>query len=261
MSPDSHAPDRLFSAKLADLAKRCERECCGVFSRFLDERQCAEAELWCRQSPELAGGGLRYGFFGGFPDARRKLLGIYPDYFADCIGESIPIKCLTFTFRREDKLSHRDFLGSFMALQLKRETVGDVAVAEGMAQAAVTDIAAKDIMSSITKIGRVGVKVTDSRPFELTLEGTAKFKETGGTVASMRLDCVAALAANISREKAALLIRSEKINVNHFTVTSVSHELKEGDVLSVRGCGRFLISGINGVTKKNRIHIILKKYI
>ena len=254
-------PDKLFSAKLADLARRCERECCGVFSRFLDERQCAEAEFWCRQSPELAGGGLKYGFFGGFPDAGRRMLGIYPDYFADLIEESVPVRCLTFTFRQEDKLSHRDFLGSFMALQLKRETIGDVAVADGMAQAAVTDVAARDIMSSISKIGRVGVKVTDSRPFELTLEDTAKFKETGGTIASMRLDCVTALAANISREKAAMLIRSEKINVNHFTVTSVSHELKEGDVLSVRGCGRFLISGINGVTRKNRIHIILKKYI
>ncbi len=261
MNPDSHMPDRLFSARLADLAKRCERECCGVFSRFLDERQCAEAELWCRQSTELAGGELKYGFFGGFPDARRRMLGIYPEYFAGCIEESVPIKCLTFTFRQEDRLSHRDFLGSFMALQLKRETVGDIAVSEGIAQAAATEVAARDMISSITKIGRVGVKITDSRPFELTLEETAKFKEIGGTAASMRLDCVVALAANVSRERAALLIRSEKTDVNHFTVTSVSHELKEGDILSVRGCGRFLISGINGVTKKNRIHIILKKYI
>lgn len=261
MDTDSRMPDRLFSARLADLAKRCERECCGVFSHFLDERECAQADLWCRRSPELAGGELKYGFFGGFPDAGRNLLSIYPDYLADCIGESVPIKCLTFTFRREDKLSHRDFLGSFMALQLKRETIGDVAVSEGIAQAAVTEIAARDIMSGIVKIGRVGVKITDSRPFELTMEGTAKFREIAGTVASMRLDCVAALAANVSREKAAVLIRSEKTNVNHFTVTSVSYELKEGDILSVRGCGRFLISGINGVTKKNRIHIILKKYI
>jgi RNA-binding protein YlmH len=77
----------------------------------------------------------------------------------------------------------------------------------------------------------------------------------------MRLDCIIAAATGISREKAASLIRCEKAEVNHLPVTSVSSEVKEGDILSVRGWGRFVLSGINGETKKHRIHIILKKYI
>lgn len=247
----------LFAPKLADMLRRCERDGCSVFSRFFDERECAEAELWCRKNA----GGLNYGFFGGFPDANRKILALYHDYSADYISEELPIVCLSFTYRIEDKPDHRSFLGSFMSLGLKRDTIGDIVITDGFAQAAVTETAARDITASISRIGRAGVKVTDSRPFELTLEEAGKFKEIGCTVASMRLDCIIAAATGISREKAASLIRCEKAEVNHLPVTSVSSEVKEGDILSVRGWGRFVLSGINGETKKHRIHIILKKYI
>lgn len=108
--------DKFFFARLEDLRRRCERDGCGVFSVFLDERQCAEAEKWCRYNI----GELSYSFHGGFEDANRKILAVYPVYCQEYIGEEIPIRCLTFTYRREDKLSHRDFLGSFMALRLKR---------------------------------------------------------------------------------------------------------------------------------------------
>lgn len=249
------SPDRLFTARLEDMVQRCSRTGTCVFSRFLDERQCAEAELWCRRNT----GGLLYRFWGGFGEARRKILAIYPDYATDYIIEEFPIVCLTFTFRKEDRLTHRDFLGSFMAEQLKREVIGDIVVGEGAAQAIVSDTAAKLLLTSVSRIGRAGVRVTDSRPFELEVE--QKFQDIGGTAASLRLDCIVAVAANVSRENAAKLIRSEKVEVNHFTVTSVSHELREGDVLSVRGSGRFIFSGASGSTRSGRLHILLRKFI
>jgi RNA-binding protein YlmH len=169
------------------------------------------------------------------------------------------MQCVTFVYRKEDKLTHRDILGSLMAQQMKREVVGDIVAEEGIAQTFLTDVAAKLITGSVSKIGRVGVKTETGRPFEL--ENAQKFQDISGTVASLRLDCIVSLAAKLSREKAAALIRTDKVDVNHLTADSLSHELKEGDILSIRGCGRFILSGINGETKKGRIHIILKKYI
>ena len=247
--------DKLFAARLEDMTVLCERDGTAQFSSFLDERQCSVAEAWCRRNA----GALGYMLYGGYEDARRRILAVFPDYYAEYITEAFPMKCLTFTYRTEDKLTHRDFLGSFMAQQLKREVIGDIVVGDGIAQAFVTDVAAKLIGSSVTKIGRVGVKLTDNEPFRL--ENAQKFQEISGTVASLRLDCAVGLAAHLSREKAAVLIRSDKVDVNHFTVSSVSHELKEGDILSVRGCGRFVLSRIDGSTKKGRIHINLRKYI
>lgn len=248
-------PDKLFTARLADMLGRSERDCAPVFSQFLDERQCAEAETWCRANA----GSQYYMLWGGYKDARRKMLGVFPEYLADCAEELFPLVCLSFSYRKEDSLSHRDFLGSFMAQQIKREVIGDIVTGEGLTQAFFTDVGAKTIEGSVSKIGRVGVKISSDRAFEL--ENAQKFQDISATAASMRLDCIVGIAAKVSREKAAGLIRAEKVDVNHIPVTSVSRELKEGDVISVRGAGRFILHGINGETKKGRIHIILKKYI
>lgn len=247
--------DKLFAAKLGDLLERCERDGVCCFSNFLDERQCVLAERWCRKNV----GDLGYMLYGGFPEAQRRILAIYPDYYEEYITDEFPMKCITFKFRKEDKLSHRDFLGTFMGMRLKREVIGDIVINEGIAQVFAGDIAAKFILSTVSKIGKTGVKVSDDTPFKLEVKH--EFRDIIGTVASLRLDCIISLAANISREKAALLIRSEKADINHFTVTSVSHEISLGDIISIRGYGRFVLSGINGTTKKSRIHIILKKYI
>lgn len=248
-------PDRFFIARLEDMLGQCGRYSAPVFSSFLDERQCAETEIWLRANA----GDCGYLLWGGYPDARRKMLAVFPEYLRGGITELFPMKCLTFAYRKEDTLTHRDILGSLMAQQLKREVVGDIVTGEGIAQTFLTDVAARLVTGSIAKIGRVGVKTDDSRPFEL--ENAQKFQDISGTVASLRLDCIVSLAAKLSREKAAALIRTDKVDVNHLTADSLSYELKEGDILSVRGCGRFILSGINGETKKGRIHIILKKYI
>lgn len=247
--------DKLFTAKLSDMVSLCERDGCARFSAFLDERQCALAEQWCAGNI----GGLHSMLWGGFPDARRKMLAVFPDYCDEYIIGDFPLKCLTFSFRKEDRLSHRDFLGTFMGLRLRRETIGDIVTGEGIAQTLVSDVAARHITAVVAKIGKVGVKVSDDRPFEMVSK--QEFQDISGTVASMRLDCVVGLAARLSREKAAALIRSERVDINHFTASSVSAELHEGDVLSIRGCGRFVLAGIDGSTKKGRIHINLRKYI
>ncbi len=187
------------------------------------------------------------------------MLAVYHDYCDDYVEEDYPFVCLTFTYRKEDKLTHRDFLGTFMGMQLKREVIGDIVVAEGEAQAFVTEVAAKLILSSVSKIGRVGVKVSDDRPFEL--EVRQEYKKIIGTVASLRLDCIVSLAAHISRDSAAGLIRSDRVDVNHFTASSISQELHEGDIISVRGSGRYVLSAVNGLSGKGRIHVEVLKYI
>lgn len=256
------SPEKLLAARIGDMYDRAERDYSCVYSSFLDEAQCALAEKLCQsRSRETAGSGtdILYKLWGGYENAQRKMLCVYSSFCADSFMQEYPLKCLTFAYRSEDKLNHRDFLGSFMGMRLKRETIGDILVSEGKTQTFVTDTAARLIISDISKIGRVGVKVSDDMPFELT--NTQKFRDMSGTVASLRLDCIVSLAAKISREKAAALIRSDKVEVNHLAASSVSCELKEGDILSVRGFGRYILSGITGSTKKGRIHINLRKYI
>lgn len=252
---DMPLSDKLFTARLEDMKNQCIRNGCPVFSAFLDERECAEAENWLAYNS----GEIRYMLWGGFPEARRKMLAVCPEYCEGYIKEEFPFVCLTFRFRKEDRLTHRDFLGTFMGMQLKRNVIGDIITGEGAAQVFVTEVAARALKSTVSRIGRTGVKVSDDRPFEMEVK--QEFKCINGTVASMRLDCIVSLAANVSREKAAGLIRAEKVDVNHITASAAASELHSGDIISIRGCGRFLLSDIGDITRKNRIHVTLQKYI
>ena len=88
-----------------------------------------------------------------------------------------------------------------------------------------------------------------------------KFEEISDTVASLRLDVVAASILSISRDKAEKLLSSGAVSVNHVEVCEKSFGLSEGDLLSIRGSGRFLLYSAGTLTKKGRIRIVVRKFI
>lgn len=243
--------EKLFLSKISDMVKlSLKRE--AVYSMFLNAGQCAAAETELKRLMHES-----YRFYGVFENAERKILCVYKEYFEpeNC---DFPIRNITFTFRKESKLTHRDFLGALMALGIKRETLGDIVIDEGIAQIAACSAVIDVITSSIRKIGSVGVKYNEN--FSGTLIKLQNFKKTEGTVASMRLDAVAGLAVNLSRSKTAEIIKSVGAEVNFAMKYDCSFILKAGDIFSVRGYGKFKLSEVSGMTKKGRIHISVLKY-
>lgn len=253
--------ESIIPARTEDLIKQSRKICSPVYSMFLDEKQCAEAEKVFKSYPDTI-----HKFFGGYAEAQRKILCVYGlsgcDYldelYSESLTEKIPIKCLTFKYRKSDKLTHRDFLGALMSMQLKRETIGDIAVSEGKTQIFTTDTAARLICSGVGKIGRTGVKIYDDLPFDIVK--IQEFEIISGTVASLRADSVLGLALKISREKSAQLIKNTGVQINYNPVFSVTYEMKCSDVFSVKGYGKFVLDEISGLSKKGRLHIIIKKF-
>lgn len=251
----------LIPARTEDMIRQSARINSPVYSMFLDEKQCFEAEEVCGKYSDV-----RYKFWGGYPEAQRKMLCVYSlngcDYLDELYSENpeqeAPLKCLTFTYRKSDKLSHRDFLGSLMAMRLKRETIGDIVVSEGKTQIFLTDTVSELILGTVSKIGKTGVKICNDIPFDI--EKVQEFEYINGTVSSMRADSIISLAIKISREKTSQIIKNAGVQINFSPVFSASYEMKCGDVFSVRGYGRFVLSEITGLSKKGRIRIILKKY-
>ena len=72
---------------------------------------------------------------------------------------------------------------------------------------------------------------------------------------------LAAAAGGESREKASGWIRAGNVSLNHREELSVSAAVEEGDVLSIRGKGRFVIDRLGPVTKKGRLSIVFRKYV
>ena len=88
-----------------------------------------------------------------------------------------------------------------------------------------------------------------------------KVKEIRTTVASMRLDVIAAAGFGTSRSKMANEIDVDKVKVNWKDVKSSSQAIKEGDIISLRGRGRVEVAEVMGTTKKGRINLVLRRFI
>ena len=82
-----------------------------------------------------------------------------------------------------------------------------------------------------------------------------------GTCASVRLDSLIGLAFQTSRSSMVSFIEGGLVFVNGKLITSNGYEPKEGDIISVRGKGRFIYDGVSRQTKKGRLGVRLRKYI
>ncbi len=253
MTGKTQPDENLFAARLQDIFETVEQRCIPKFTSYLDERQVFLAQEYLKHRHKE-----NWMLWGGYDHAQRQMLGVFPDYL-EPEEAAFPIAALTFRFRKEDTLSHRDFLGSLMALQIKREAVGDILVSEGNCILFVTDKVEPLICSEITKIGRTGVKIEKGITASLSRE--EQFREISGTVASLRLDCVVSLMTGKSREKACELIRAGLVSLNHRETESNSAAVETGDILSVRGFGKAKLSEQLRETKKGRIYITLLKYL
>lgn len=242
---------KLFEAKVADCVRLGEKR--PAFLGFLDLSERAAAEDYLRHCRAE-----NYRFFGGWADAERVLLGVFPDYLEP--DESLfPLVGLTVQYRKQDTLSHRDFLGSFLAQGVVRASVGDILVEAGRAVLFVKTELAPHFLSQIEKIGRVGVRITEG--FSEPLPIAHSFQPIDGVIASERLDCLVALLTSSGREKAAQMITGGLVSVNHRETLSVSARIAQGDTISIRRCGRFIVDSLGPKTKKGRLSIKCRKYI
>lgn len=195
-------------------------------------------------------------FWGGFQEAERLFVAVGEK---EVSHEQFPFSAIEFTFREQDKLSHRDILGSFMASGVTRESVGDILVQEGRAVVYVKDELKSYFLNGINKIGKVGVKCTDK--VSLPLPVAHNFVQMNGVIASERADCVIAFLMKSSREKAAQAIRSAIVKLNYEDVKSVSQKISSQDKISIKGCGKFQIIELSNYTKKQRLIIKCNKYV
>lgn len=246
--------EKLVIARAEDLFSQCERYSTAVFSGCLDG-----AEQAIIQDSVMFPYGYNVMFWGGFADAEKKIMGVFPDWTEPDIS-AFPLRCFKVEGGYTRKLTHRDYMGTVLSLGISQARLGDIVVYDGYAYVFVHEDIAGYVKDNLHKIGNQGVTVTEIEDFaDITIE--RRYKTFGAVCASGRLDAVVAAAANISRSQSAALIGAGKVKLNHREITKASEPVREGDLLSIRGSGRFLVHSFDGETRKNRIHITLKQYI
>lgn len=252
-SSNTAKSDEVLLNRVLDSYDRCVNNNVCKFMGFFEQREQTVIESFLK-SRKIN----NFSFFGGFIDAQRKMLGFFPEDI-EMLEANFPIFSCTFTYRKIDKLTHRDFLGCLMGLKIKREIVGDIVVNDGKTVIFLSSDVFMPLILDTQKVGRVGVSVSLGNSGEVKNE--FEFKEITGTVASMRFDSIVSLMLNCSREQAVKLIKSGIVSINHIPKLSVSLIINESDTISIKGTGRFIIDNVGNVTKKGRIHVLVKKYI
>jgi RNA-binding protein YlmH len=157
-------------------------------------------------------------------------------------------------------ITHRDVLGALMGLGIKREVIGDIIMNGSSCQIIVDTSIAHYISQNLGKVRTAPIQL-DSIFLNDIAPREEKVKEIRSTVASLRLDVVAASGFGVSRTKMADEISTEKVKLNWQEAKSSSQPVKAGDIISMRGRGRVEICEIVGQTKKGRISILLKRFM
>jgi len=206
---------------------------------------------------------IRYFSFGGFEDAERKMLCFCgDDSVYDIADIEFPISCLSITpvnKKFSDTLNHRDFLGAILGLGIDRCKVGDILVKDNEAFVFVHNQISNYLLEQLYQVKHTSVT---SSLIELTnFEYKPALKEITGTVSSIRLDSIIAVALGKPRSSLKGLIEGGKVFVGGRQVLSGSHILKENDIVSVRGFGRFIYCGSLHQTKKGRYSIKVQLFI
>lgn len=241
--------EQLLQRRFQDLANMAYNRGIVLFTDFLN---LYEQSLFFSIKNELPG--IKYFESGGYSDAERKMFCFCGDTSINNIDEvSFPISCLHITPNNpkfSDKLSHRDILGAVLNLGIDRSKIGDIIVDNNESYLFCCLSIYEYIINELTRIKhtQVSASLIDIQDFIYE----PKLKPVTGTVSSVRLDSILAVAFNGSRSSLSGLIAAGKIFVNGRSILSNSYNLKENDIISVRGYGRFIYAGVINQTKKGR---------
>ncbi len=246
MQKDKEA--HLLINRLHDLADSARRKNTPVHSQFLNLYEQTTFMSISRSFEEI-----RWDLFGGYPDAERKIVCFVSrseEFSYDCLC------CLCIEAcnpKYAESLTHRDYLGALMNLGIERHMLGDILAKEHEAHIIALKQVEPVILSELTKVRNTKVRVCSGSMDEL--KSIREIKPISVNMASRRLDVAIAAVYHLSRKAVSDCVIGEKVFVNAKMTTNHSYLLKDDDLVSVRGLGRFRLLGDEHLTRKGRLSV------
>lgn len=250
--------DQILKARLIDLANQSYKQNIYTYTAFLTPAELAILE---KVRDEISF--VRYEVFGGSELSERCMVRFgseeqlgYTDVWPMSI---VLVEPLIDKFA--DELNHRDFLGSVMNLGIERSVLGDILVKGGKrAYIFCQDKIANFIVDNLTKIKHTNVKCSVVSIDEEISELKPTLVDMNCIVQAPRFDAIIAAVIKCSRSEALNLFKAGKVTLNGRMCERNSMTLKENDIFSVRGHGKYMYCGSGNETRKGRIYIHLKRY-
>lgn len=251
--------EKLLVAKIEDKIQFCKTKNKIVNTDFLQI-----SEIGIAKKVLLEEGISHYFFFGGRENADRSILIIYPEKLTEEMARqniSNILEVIRIVLPNELQYEHRDYLSGMMKLGIRREKFGDILVKDTGADVVVLKEVAsylKDGMVELTRFRKSKIEIVDITEFENI---KAEFEEIKIIVSSVRLDNFVSELARCSRSHAELIIEQQRVFVNSELQYKSSKKINDGDIITIRGKGKFIYSGIERETKSGKFLINVKKYV
>lgn len=250
-----HPDEHRFVDKAAEWVQRAE-EHSAKLTDFLDPRQA-----FILTSLVQRGRDVQVRFEGGLPRAERKRALIAPDYrVLDDEEMGISLIEVTSPDEKLSELDHGDYMGAILGLGIKRDKIGDIHVRDEGCHFLVATEVADYMRLNLTQVHRVHV-TTELLPLDRLQASEQKLDEMSLSVASLRLDGIVSDVYHLSRAKVLIPIKAGRCKVNWKQEEDPSKPLREGDVVSLQGFGRFKVLELEGQTKKGRYRLKVGKFI
>lgn len=254
----AHSKDeRMLLAGLLDKEQACEQRGYLTGTKFLSMGEHA----LCVEALRMAEAVHHSVFWGGYAEAERGIFLFFPEYMdAETAKNASPLTLLRAHKCKDSTLTHRDYLGGLMGLQIDRALIGDVLVHDEGADILVLEEAADFIQLNFTQAGNSKLSVTHE-PLDTLIIGEELQKEGFGFIASPRLDSIVALIFSLSRNETQRRISDGIVFVNSLPCKKPERLLDEGDRITVRHHGRARIVKFGGHSRKGRLFIQFVKTI
>ncbi|MBR2824327.1 MAG: hypothetical protein IKE24_11655 [Clostridia bacterium] len=246
--------DEMAERRLREMADRSWSRGIPCYTDFLD---LAEQTVLKRIRPSLSQPEIT--LFGGAEGCERVMAG-----FGVSAAErkGFPIACLRVTptgMRFASEMNHRDVLGSLMSLGFERSLLGDIVIREKEAFVFCAERIADYVCDGLTSIRRTSVGAARVREIP---EGTLfQVRREVIQVASERMDALVAHAFRLSRGEAQGLFPAGKVFLDGAECTRPDTAPGEGQIVSVRGLGRFRFIGAESVSRKGKQNTVIERYV
>lgn len=199
--------------------------------------------------------------YGGAPLAERQIARFgNPDILGYEIPFPIAVLCITPLLRKfSENLTHRDYLGALMHLGIERDVIGDIVVRENRTYVFVLDRMSDYIMENLFRVRHTSVRA--ERITDALDDIGPRLESCRLIVPSLRLDVILSRMYHLSRQEAKKAFSDNKVFLNSKLCISPSASVREEDVLSVRGYGKFIFRSFLHETRKGNMVIDVDKYI
>lgn len=248
--------ETLLQKRFLELAEKAYARGIYTFTPFLG---LAEQDIFTRTERELSY--VPHDTFGGAEGCERVMIRFGSE---DLCGyeQPFPIVCILaapVSRKFADKLTHRDLLGALMNLGIDRAQLGDIILREDGAYLFATETIAPFVCDNLNRAKHTSLTCSIAEALPAGNLFTLESREC--LVASQRIDGVAAHVFHLSRSELADLIRAGKLFLNGRQCVGGSDLLKDGDVVSLRGHGRFLYRGAQRTTKSGKLSVLVECYL